>query len=114
MATTTPAAKKSQQPPDERFRVKYPPHHELPHSSMASLTWHVLIGVLIVVVGFIVARSRSNDMPIETVEVGGGGNPNGVGDGPGIGGAPLVEAASSQQPPSDAMRASEPLVENVP
>jgi hypothetical protein len=111
--TTPAAAKRSQQPPDERFWVKYSRHHELPISSMASLTWHVLVGVLIVVVGFIVARSRSNDMPIETVEVGGGGNPNGVGNGPGIGGAPMVEAAA-QQPPADAIRAAEPLVENVP
>jgi hypothetical protein len=116
MATkTTPAARKSQQPPDERFWVKYSPHHELPISGMASLTWHVLVGVLIVVVGFIVARSRSNDMPIETVEYpGGGGNPNGVGNAPGIGGAPMVEAASTQQPPADAIRVAEPLVENVP
>ena len=102
MATkTTPPAAKSQQPPDERFWVKYSPHHELPISSMASLTWHVLIGVVIVVVGFIITRNRFADMPIETVAWGGGGGKlDGVGNASGLGGAPQVEAATEQELPN--------------
>jgi hypothetical protein len=100
-ATTRPNAKNPQQPPDERFWVKYSPHHELPISSMTSLAWHVLVGVLIVVVGFIVAHSRSGDMPIETIEIaggGGGGDPNGVGTASGaVSPGARVEAANEPQ-----------------
>src|SRR5947209_19262080 len=108
MATKTPtrpaAAKKTDGPPDERFWVKYSRHHELPISSMASLAWHTLAIVLIVVVGYIIASGRSNDMPIETVEIGGGGgNPEGVGPGSGVGTpASRVEAASDQELPKEA------------
>src|SRR5919197_5004797 len=98
--TTRPAPKKPEQPPDERFWVKYSPHHELPISGMASLAWHTLVAVLIVVVGFIVAGSRTEDMPIETVDFaggGGGGYPNSVGVGSGLP-SPMqpVEAAADQ------------------
>jgi hypothetical protein len=92
--------------------VKYSRHHELPISSMASLTWHVLVGVLIVVVGYIVTRDRSVDMPIETVaygDPGGGGVQNGVGNASGLG-APQVEAATEQEMPKDA-RPLEPLAD---
>jgi hypothetical protein len=109
-----PAAAKDR-PPDERFWVKYSPHHELPISGMASLAWHTFAVVLIVVVGFIVAGSRANDMPIETIELdfgGGGGNPNGIGDGSALAHAsPRVEAALEQELPPDAVRPNEPLTD---
>src|SRR5689334_6756816 len=102
MATTTPQRPSPQpaQPPDERFWVKYSPHHELPISGMASLAWHTLAVVSIVLVAWVIASTRHDDMPIETVQIGGGGggNPKGIGDGPGDGrsAAGLVEAASKE------------------
>jgi hypothetical protein len=99
-------------PPEEKFWIKYSPHHELPISSLASLAWHTFAVVLIVVIAFVVARGEWDDMPIETVAFpGGGGNPGGVGPGPGDGStaAPLVEAAKDL--PNDAVRPSEPLAD---
>ncbi len=109
MAVKTPSPARAadpakQQPPDERFWVKYSRHHELPISSMASLAWHVFLGVLIVVVALVVAGSRDPDMPIETIAFagGGGGSPEGVGPASGIGEtAGLQEKASAEETPRE-------------
>src|SRR5438067_1723718 len=88
------------QPPDERFWVKYSPHHELPISGLASLAWHTFGVVLIVLVAFVVSINRTTDMPIESVMFpgGGGGNPLGVGPASGAGTAgALVEAATPRE-----------------
>src|SRR5262245_30598210 len=99
MATKSPPPVPQPQakPPDEKFWVKYSPHHELPISGLASLAWHTLAVVLVVVVAWVAFKTKSEDMPIEMVQIGaggGGGSPRGVGDGPGDGrtSAGLVEA----------------------
>ncbi|HEY1379104.1 MAG TPA: hypothetical protein VGF55_20045 [Gemmataceae bacterium] len=112
MATkTSPTA--TQQPPEPKFWVKYSPHHELPISSLASLAWHTLAVVLVVVVAWVVARGGSDEMPIETIQFGdvGSGGTAGTGKTPGVGtgGDPLVEAATADELPPDAQRPEEPL-----
>jgi hypothetical protein len=104
MATPTqPAAEAQVNPPDERFWVKYSPHHELPISSLASVAWHVFGLVLIVLVAFVVSYARNDDMPIETVSMpGGGGNPLGVGSASGGSTGGLVEATKSRDLPREA------------
>ena len=88
------------QPPDERFWVKYSPHHEMTISGMASLAWHTLAVVVVVVFAVWVANGERNDMPIEAIQLGGGGGPlDGVGDGSAVGPASaLVEAIKSDSP----------------
>jgi hypothetical protein len=108
--TASPTAKQPQ-PPDEKFWVKYSQHHELPISGIASLAWHTLAIVLIVVVALVVSRNSADDMPIEAIQWGGGGgNPAGIGNGPGDGRttAGLVEAAPNELP-ADAKVPDEPL-----
>src|SRR5262245_28510977 len=105
MATPTqPAPETAVKPPDERFWVKYSPHHELPISSLASVAWHVFGLVLIVLVAFVVSYNRNDDMPIETVGwAGGGGNPLGVGPASGVGStAGLVDATKPRDQLKDA------------
>src|SRR3954453_19566090 len=116
MATKTPprpsAPTKSNQLPDEKFWVKYSPHHELPLSGMASLAWHTLAVVLIVAVAWVVARNSRDDMPLEVIQLargGGGGSPGGIGDGPGDGRTSLVEAATRSELPPDARMPEESL-----
>jgi hypothetical protein len=113
MATKTPPAPtaKAQQPPDERFWVKYSRHHELPISGMASLVWHTLALVTIVVVAWVITSASRNDMPIELVDFGpGSGGTNGVGTSPNRGdGSPLTEAVAASQLPPDAKVPTEPL-----
>jgi hypothetical protein len=105
MATPTqPAAQTNAKPPDERFWVRYSPHHELPISSLASVAWHVFGLVLIVLVAFVVSYARNDDMPIETVGLagGGGGNPLGIGPAPGVGSTGgLVDATTPRDLPKD-------------
>ena len=105
MATPTQAAAEtSVKPPDERFWVRYSPHHELPISSLASVAWHVFGLVLIVLVAFVVSYNRNDDMPIETVSMpGGGGNPLGVGPASGAGSTGgLVDATKPRDLPKEA------------
>jgi hypothetical protein len=118
MATPTPpAAETSVKPPDERFWVKYSPHHELPISSLASVAWHLFGLVLIVLVAFVVSYARNDDMLIETVGLagGGGGNPLGVGQAPGSGSTGgLVDATKPREQlkdarPTDKTNADAPL-----
>lgn len=105
MATPTqPAPETAVKPPDERFWVKYSPHHELPISSLASVAWHVFGLVLIVLIAFVVSFNRNDDMPIETVGwPGGGGNPLAAGTASSAGGAGgLVDATKPREQPKDA------------
>jgi hypothetical protein len=90
--------------------VKYSPHHELPISSLASVAWHVFGLVLIVLVAFVVSFNRSDDMPIETVSLpGGGGNPLGLGAASGAGGAGgLVDATKPREQPKEARSFNKP------
>src|SRR5437762_10529338 len=113
MAAPTKAPPRPQplQPPDERFWVKYSPHHELPISSLASIAWHTFAVVLVVLVAFVVSINRTNDMPIESVTLGGGGgSPQGIGPGSGVGSAGgLVEAATARERPKDFRAPDKPL-----
>lgn len=101
--------------PDERFWVKYSPNHELPVSGAASLLWHAAAIVGIFVLGLVVAWNRPNEMPIEAVwyegEPGGGGT-GGAGTIPGPSGQPgLVDAATPNDLPRDAVLPKAPLAD---
>lgn len=103
------------QPPDERFWVKYSPNHELPVSGAASLLWHTAAIVGIFVLGLVVAWNRPQAMPIESVqydgELGGGGT-GGKGTIPGPGGPQgLVDAATPNDLPRDAILPKSPLAD---
>src|SRR5919201_469105 len=113
MAVKTPPPapdQAQQQPPDERFWVKYSPHHELPISGLASIAWHTFGIVLIVLIAFVVSINRTTDMPIESVRIGGGpGNPDAVGPDTRSGAGGLVEAASALERPKDFRAPDKPL-----
>jgi hypothetical protein len=112
MATKTPSPRPAATPsqlPDEKFWVKYSPHHEMTISGMASLAWHTLAIVLVVVVAWAVAGSNRDDMPIELVDYTGSGGNGGTAHDRSIGdGNALVEAVASDLPP-DARMPTEPL-----
>jgi hypothetical protein len=106
--TTAPPAEQTQ-PPDERFWIKYSPHHEMSISSLASLVWHTLAVVLMVVVAWFVASGSHDDMPIELVDYSGPGS-GGTGTDAKMGqGSGLVEAATASDLPPDAKNPTEPL-----
>ncbi len=114
MATKTPPrpAAPSPQLPDEKFWVKYSPHHEMTISGMASLAWHTLAVMLVVVVAWVVAGANHDNMPIELVDYtgagpgGDGGTASDPNNGPDN---PPVEAVTAKQVPSDATMPTEPL-----
>ncbi len=93
-------------PPDERFWQRYSPHHEFPLSSVASFAVHFLAILLVVLVGIVISRFLRDEAPIRVDAVvlgGGGGNPRGVGDAPGVGaeaakGENVPEARSTEKP----------------
>src|SRR5262245_41008025 len=69
--------------PDERFWVRYSPHHELPLSGLGSLAIHGLVLALAVVLaalGFALWK-EDKSLPVEAVALagGGGGQPDGDG-----------------------------------
>jgi hypothetical protein len=81
-------------PMDEPIMVRYSPHHEFPLSTVISGGLHVLVIFLLVIGGILVAKlnwggeakmPESNAVAFEQPAGGGGGNPNGVGNGPGDG-----------------------------
>jgi hypothetical protein len=92
-------------PPDERFWQRYSPHHEFPLSSVISLGLHLVIVALLLLaawVAFYFVNQANKPLPVEAVQVipdgGGGGNPQGVGNRPGVGEtAPLPEDTGNQQ-----------------
>jgi hypothetical protein len=75
-----------QGPNEETFWTKYSPHYEFPLSSIASLVAHAVIVVLFIAI-FAKFWFKGNDdpLPLDMVIAGGGGNPQGVGNGPGDG-----------------------------
>lgn len=78
---TAPSA---QQPPEERFWVKYSPNHEAPVSGVSSIVLHLAgLGFLFLFGYYLVHSSTAND-PLSVaaiqIEGGGGGDPDGVGD----------------------------------
>src|SRR5262245_56481899 len=90
--------------PDERFWIRYSPHHELPLSSVSSFGIHVVIIVLLVLVGWLAVRLGWNEkdrpLQVEAVDIvgGGGGNPDGFGKGPGVPNAGNPKEAVPDQP----------------
>lgn len=91
-----------QQLPDERFWVKYSPHHELPVSGAASLLWHVTAVVGMLVLGLVVAWNRPREMPIEAVQLDGEPGGGGTGGTAATAGQPaFVEAAVPANSPRD-------------
>lgn len=73
-------------PPDERFWKRYSPHHEFPWSTVIGVGVHLLVFVL--VFGYLKLHDRRSEgsRPLEVGAIqiaGGGGDPNGEGDGPG-------------------------------
>ncbi|HEY7424281.1 MAG TPA: hypothetical protein VH682_08650 [Gemmataceae bacterium] len=109
MSQTTPVVEKNTAnhakqplvPPDERFWQRYSPHGELPLSGAGSLALHLLIFGLMLLsawLAYAVFGHTSRSLPVEAVRLdlgGGGGNPQGVGDGPNRG-KPL-EAGSDKE-----------------
>jgi hypothetical protein len=79
-------------PPDEQFWQRYSPHGELPLSGATSLALHVVpLVVLLLFGGWLASHlfKPTRKVPVEPVRLainpGGGGDPRGKGDGPGVG-----------------------------
>lgn len=99
MATTTPSAKASavrpasqplRVPPADTVWTKYSAHNEAPLSAVGSLALHgIVLGLLLFYVLVLMAwfRGQPKELPIETIRMpaGGGGNPKGSGNAPGVG-----------------------------
>jgi hypothetical protein len=91
-------------PPDEKFWVRYSPHHEFPLSNVTSIALHILVfGLLLLLVRQLGPKSV-HQVPVEAVRMGlsnpgGGGKRSGTGDGPG--GGPQVEATTGKDNPSE-------------
>lgn len=85
-AETKPAGATPPLPPDERFWKRYSPHHEFPWSTVSGVALHLLVFAL--VFGYLKLHDRRSEesKPLEVGAIqiaGGGGDPNGEGDGPG-------------------------------
>ncbi|HKI30545.1 MAG TPA: hypothetical protein VKA46_01540 [Gemmataceae bacterium] len=94
MSKTATAPKRSPRLPiEEPIFVRYSPHHEFPLSTVTSIGLHALIIGLLVIGGIVIAKLNwgADQKPVEANAVamelpgGGGGNPHGVGNGPGDG-----------------------------
>jgi hypothetical protein len=76
-------------PPEEKFWQRYSPHHELPLSSVGSLTIYILVGLLVYAgIRLSLFDLRQQPLPVDTIEfdpnVGGGsGDPSGATGGTG-------------------------------
>jgi hypothetical protein len=70
-------------PPDERFWQRYSPHAEFPLSSAGSFVVHILVFGLLLLASFLGSLWFHTNTPvkIEGVQLGGGGNPHGQGEG---------------------------------
>ena len=113
MATKTTSSRQRQFFVDEPFWRRYSPHYEFPLSSVGSFCLHVLIGGLLFLIGMLGLfgwHDDSGQMPIDAVVIaGGGGNPLGVGGGPGVGEIGGNEALDELPPDS-----AEPLTVGAP
>jgi hypothetical protein len=104
--TAPPSANQPLTPPDERFWQRYSPHSEFPLSGAASFGLHLLVFGLLALLawfGAMLFGHASRSLPVEAVRLetgGGGGNPHGRGDGPGVGKAP-EEAGSAEEAPDN-------------
>ena len=101
----TKAAKKpSRQPPSDSVWVRYHPWMEGAMGHIASWSIHLLIlGVAILVSlayawGFIKQNHQLPVEPVQFADAGGGGSPEGSGDGPGGDHAPAKEGVTSDKP----------------
>lgn len=90
--------------------VRYSPHHELPLSTVSSVGLHLLVFGLLIIGGFVIARLNwgggDRPAPVDAVALdepagGGGGNPGGVGRGPGDGAVGDPDAPEVPLPDSD-------------
>jgi hypothetical protein len=88
-----PSAAKKTLPalPEERFWIRYSPHHELPLSSVSSFAVHALAIGLLLLVGFLLAplfgdRNKLPVDPVRFIDSGGGGTKGGTAEGPGVSG----------------------------
>ncbi|HZU37947.1 MAG TPA: hypothetical protein VFA18_18650, partial [Gemmataceae bacterium] len=80
--------KKPAGPPDERFWVRYSPNHEFPVSTLGSVMLHLLLyGAAAFLISTVFwPKDSTNPVRIDVVQPGGGGgNLEGVGNGPGNG-----------------------------
>src|SRR5262249_4769535 len=86
----TPESGDDLAPPDERFWVKYSPHHELPVSSASSVALHVLVIGLILLIAYVLGTVRheaSQPPQLDAVEIEGAAGLGGDSTGAGTGGS---------------------------
>src|SRR6266851_429784 len=108
MPSATSTFRGTQLPPDQEFWQRYSPHHEFPLSGVSSVAIHVLALVLLFFLGrYLVDMLADSMQPLRELGVvvlpgGGGGNPNGVGNGPGGEPAALpIENVGDKTPDND-------------
>jgi hypothetical protein len=111
-------------PPEEKFWKRYSPHHELPLSSIASISVHVLGIGLLILFGYIASKlfvDADQPLPIGIMEPGGGGEPEGsangqsdakVAHGPEI--APTIPKTETPMPPPTESKLPEPTPQAPP
>jgi hypothetical protein len=105
MPSATSTVRGTQLPPDQEFWQRYSPHHEFPLSGVSSVAIHVLALVLLFFLGrLLVDMLTDSKTPLRELGVvvlppgGGGGNPKGVGNGPG---ALPIEDVGANEPESN-------------
>jgi hypothetical protein len=107
-AKNTKAGPALRLPPDERFWKRHSPHGEAPLSMAGSITLHALgAGALILFALYLASLfdKSSRSLPVDPVTLamksreGGGGNPSGVGPGPG--GQRTEDLPDKQSQPAD-------------
>jgi hypothetical protein len=111
-------------PPEEKFWKRYSPHHELPLSSIASISLHVLGIGLLILFGYIASKlfvDADQPLPIGIMEPGGGGEPEGsansqsegqVAHGPEI--APTIPKTETPTQPPTESKLPEPTPQTPP
>jgi hypothetical protein len=102
-----PTPKSVQLPPEPKFWKRYSPHHEFPISSVTSVCIYALGALLAwAVISFAIHQNEDNkSLPVEAIEVaGGGGSPDGEGT-EGAGDLPPVQnkeaVTTAKTDPSD-------------
>jgi hypothetical protein len=114
MATKTASPRKSHSLAEQPFWEHYSPHHEFPLSSVASFSLHALIVGLMILISWAIIKfgldNNTKPLPVDAVELpgGGGGNPAGVGSGPGIGATGGSDAIPETQPEEGRVASNEP------
>src|SRR5205085_2517874 len=105
-----PTAKKPLVPPEERFWVRYSPHHEFPWSTVSSVALHLIgAGLVALVVLDLLGWGRdSKPLPLQPVML---GDDKPEGAGAGTGGQPPESRTERAQ---DEPRAATPSVPDLP